>query len=70
MHRSLELGRAGTEEWIAASQNLTLNGESFSGFTCLRAGATVGLFTRGDFERTLEKASGDGRSSSPVEALK
>ena len=67
MLKSLELGRAGTEEWLAASKNLTLSDESFSGFTCLTGWPIVGLFTKNEHEDAHKNLSG---SPEPLENSK
>ncbi len=64
MLRSLELGRAGTEEWIAASQNLKLSDESFSGFIYQTGDAIVGFVrSRSDEVSDQEKAQAPSTSS-------
>jgi hypothetical protein len=43
MYMTLELGMAGTNEWLAASQNMSISEDSFSGLTCYNGQMEVAI---------------------------
>ena len=65
MNNTLELGRAGTEEWIAASQNLRLPADVYSGPSCYD-GIATGTF----LDETLMHASDYSTSCEPAQISK
>jgi len=52
MYNTLELGSAGTEEWLAASAEMTLLNKSFSGVPTYSSLDGEGMFAVGQFHIT------------------
>jgi len=57
MYNTLELGHAGTDEWLAASKNMTLLNNAYAGIITYEGQEAQGAFTQSDFEESLRKAS-------------
>ena len=70
MYHTLEVGQAGTNEWLAASKNMTPVDSSYAGLVSYSEEANVGVFISQDFEADLRKVSRKKAASAPVEGSK
>lgn len=57
MYNTLELGHAGTDEWLAASKDMKLLNNAYSGLVTYEGQEAQGVFTQSDFEQSLRKVS-------------
>jgi hypothetical protein len=67
MYHTLELGQAGTNEWLAASKNMTLLNNSYAGLISYNGQHVVDIFTREHSASDPEKISGRTAASAPAE---
>jgi hypothetical protein len=69
MYHTLEIGQAGTNEWLAASKNMTLLNNSYSGLISYNGQDVVDIFTHDHPESDPGKAGCRDRSSTPAEEV-
>jgi hypothetical protein len=70
MYHTLELGLAGTNEWLAASKDMTLLNNTYSGLISYNGQDVVDIFNHEHLESEPEKASDMTTATVPAEKSK